>query len=114
MAEYVQVAAVADLPPGQARAVEVGGRKIALFNVDGALYAIDDSCTHEYTPLSTGPRSGEIVTCAKHGSRFNVRTGRVLSLPAVVPVNTYPVRVEDGQIYILPEPQRGHGMPHKA
>lgn len=114
MAEYVQVAAVAELPPGQAKAVEADGRRIALFNVDGAIYAIDDSCTHEYTPLSSGPRSGEIVTCAKHGSRFNVRTGRVLSLPAVVPVSTYPVKVEDGKIYVLPEPQRGHGMPHKA
>ncbi len=94
--------------------ITAGGRTIAVFNVDGAFCAIDDSCTHEYAPLSEGARSGEVVTCPKHGSRFNVRTGRVLSLPAVVPVNTYPVKVEDGQVFVLPEPQRGRGMPHKV
>jgi len=114
MAEYVRVAAVDQIPPGAAAAVTVDGRTVALFNVGGTFYAVDDTCTHEYASLSQGARSGEIVTCPKHGSRFNVRTGRVLSLPAVVPVNTYPVKVEDGQIYILPEPQRGRGMPHKV
>lgn len=112
-APYVRVAAVGDIPPGGALAVQAAGRSIAVFNVDGTFLAIDDTCTHEYAPLSQGPRTGEIVTCPKHGSRFNLRTGRVLSLPAVVPVSTYPVRVEDGQVLVLPEPQRGHGMPHK-
>lgn len=111
---YVRVASVEEIPSGGARAVLAGGRTVAVFNVDGTFYAVDDTCTHEYAPLSQGARNGEIVTCPKHGSRFNVRTGRVLSLPAVVPVSTYPVKVEDGQVYILPEPQRGHGMPHKA
>ncbi|HEY6104330.1 MAG TPA: non-heme iron oxygenase ferredoxin subunit [bacterium] len=111
---YLRVASVEEIPSGGALAVPVGGRTVAVFNVDGTFYAVDDTCTHEYAPLSQGARNGEIVTCSKHGSRFNVRTGRVLSLPAVVPVSTYPVKVEDGQVYILPEPQRGHGMPHKA
>jgi len=114
MAEYVRVAAVEEIAPGGAMVVTVEGWTIAVFNVEGTFYAVDDTCTHEYASLSRGTRSGEIVTCPKHGSRFDVRTGRVLSLPAVVPVNTYPVRVEDGQVYILPEPQRGRGMPHKA
>lgn len=114
MAEFVRVAAAADVPPGGAAMATVDGRTIAVFNVEGTFYAVDDSCTHEYASLSQGARSGEIVTCPKHGSRFNVRTGRVLSLPAVVPLNTYPVKVEDGQVYVLPEPQRGRGMPHKA
>ena len=113
-AEYVRVASVEEIPPGGVLAVSAGGRTVAVFNVDGTFHAVDDTCTHEYAPLSQGARSGEIVTCSKHGSRFNVRTGRVLSLPAVVPVSTYPVKVEDGQVYILPSPQRGHGMPHKA
>lgn len=114
MAEFVRVAAAKDIPPGGAAIVETDGRTIAVFNVDGEFYAIDDTCTHEEASLSAGERSGEIVTCPKHGSRFNVRTGRVLSLPAVVPVNTYPVKVEEGQILILPDPQRGRGMPHKV
>ena len=114
MAEFMHVASAAELPPGGVTVITAGGRSIAVFNVEGAFYAIDDSCTHEYAPLSPGTRVGEIVTCPKHGSRFNVRTGGVLSLPAVVPVNIYPVKVEDGQVYVLPEPQRGRGMPHKA
>lgn len=114
MAEFVRVAAASDVPPGGATVVELDGRRIAVFNVDGAYYAIDDTCTHEEASLSAGGCNGEIVTCPKHGSRFNVRTGRVLSLPAVVPVNTYPVKVDDGQILVLPEPQRGRGMPHKV
>lgn len=112
--DYVRVASIEEIPPGGALAVPVGGRTVAVFNVDGTFHAVDDTCTHEYAPLSQGTRNGEIVTCPKHGSRFNVRTGRVLSLPAVVPVSTYPVKVEDGHVYVLPEPQRGHGMPHKA
>jgi len=112
--EYVRVAAVDEVPPGGVTVASIGGRTIAIFNVDGSFYAVDDTCTHEYASLSQGPRSAEIVTCPKHGSRFNVRTGRVLSLPAAVPVSTYPVKVEAGQIYVLPEPQRGRGMPHKA
>jgi len=111
--EYLRVAATDEVPPGGVTSVSVAGRRIAIFNVDGTFYAVDDTCTHEYAPLSQGPRNGEVVTCPKHGSRFNVRTGRVLSLPAVVPLSTYPVRVEGGQISILPEPQRGRGMPHK-
>jgi 3-phenylpropionate/trans-cinnamate dioxygenase ferredoxin subunit len=114
MAEYVRVGPAAEIPPGAVRVVAVEGRRIAIFNVDGAFHAVDDSCTHEYAPLSDGARSGEIVTCPKHGSRFNVRTGRVLSLPAVVPVSIYPVKVEDGDVFVLPTPQRGVGMPHKV
>ncbi|MDQ7842425.1 MAG: non-heme iron oxygenase ferredoxin subunit [Armatimonadota bacterium] len=114
MAEYVRVAAADEIAPGDALVVAVEGRTIAVFNVGGTLYAVDDICTHEYASLSQGARNGEIVTCPKHGSRFDVRTGRVLSLPAVVPLNTYPVKVDDGQVYVLPVPQRGRGMPHKV
>jgi len=114
MADGVRVAAAADVPPGGAVVVEVAGHRIAVFNVDGAFYAIDDRCTHEEASLAEGAHHGGIVACPRHGSRFDVRTGRVLSLPAVVPVNTYPVTVEDGQVFVRPEPQRGRGMPHKA
>ena len=114
MAEFVKVASIQELPPGAGKVVTVDGRRIALFNVDGTVYAIDDTCTHEEASLGEGALHGDIVACPKHGSRFNVRTGRVLSLPAVIPVSTYPVKIEDGQIYVLPEPQKGRGMPHKA
>lgn len=114
MAEYVRVAATEEIPPGQGKAVSLDDRRIAVFNVNGTFYAIDDTCTHEEASLAEGAMYGDIVACPKHGSRFHLPTGRVLSLPAVIPVDTYPVKVEDGQVWLLPEPQKGHGMPHKV
>jgi 3-phenylpropionate/trans-cinnamate dioxygenase ferredoxin subunit len=111
---YIPVAAVEEIPPGTAKLVHVGDYKVAVFNVDGTFHAIDDVCTHEEASLAAGPIYGDIVACPKHGSRFHIPTGRVLSLPAVVPVDTYPIKVEGGQVWVLPDPRRGHGMPHKA
>ncbi len=113
-AEFVNAASVDDLPPGTSKVVTVEGRRIALFNVNGTFYAVDDTCTHEEASLGAGAVYGEIVACPKHGSRFHLLTGRVLSLPAVVPLNTYEVKVEAGQVLVLPVPHRGRGMPHKA
>lgn len=112
-AAFVKVVAVGDVPPGTGKSITVDGQRIALFNVNGTFYAIDDTCTHEEASLAAGPVYGEIVACPKHGSRFHLPTGRVLSLPAVVPVSTYQVKVEEGQVLLLPVPQRGRGMPHK-
>jgi len=114
VSDFVRVAAAGDVPPGSGRRVDVGGYRIALFNVNGTFYAVDDVCTHEEASLSEGPLSGEIVACPKHGSRFHVPTGRVLSLPAVRPLNTYEVKVEGGEVLLLPQPRRGVGMPHKV
>ncbi len=114
MAEFVRVAAADEIPPGQGRRYDVDGYHIAVFNVGGTFYAVDDTCTHELASLSEGALSGEIVACPKHGSRFHLPTGRVLSLPAVRPVNTYEVKVEDGAVLVLPQPRRGVGMPHKV
>src|SRR5438094_4016716 len=68
MAEFVKVAKTGEIAPGEARAVEAGGKKIALFNVDGTFYAIDDTCTHRGGPLSEGMLMGEEVTCPWHGA----------------------------------------------
>jgi len=114
VSDFVRVAAATDVPPGSGRRVDVDGYRIALFNVNGTFYAVDDVCTHEEASLSEGALSGEIVACPKHGSRFHVPTGRVLSLPAVRPVNTYEVKVEGGDVLLLPQPRRGVGMPHKV
>lgn len=112
--EYIPVAAADEIPPGKGKLVQVNGHRVAVFNVGGTFYAIDDVCTHEETSLSSGPVYGDIVACPKHGSRFHIPTGRVLSLPAVRPVDTYPVKVEEGQVWVLPTPQHGRGMPHKV
>ncbi len=113
MAGFVKVLMLADVPPGTAKRVEINGRKIAVVNARGVIYAIDDTCTHENESLSEGPVLGEIIACPKHGSRFHVQTGRVLSLPAVRPVNTYEVKVEGEDILLSPEPRPGQGMPHR-
>jgi 3-phenylpropionate/trans-cinnamate dioxygenase ferredoxin subunit len=113
MTDYVKVATVGEVPPGSAKQVIVDGRKVAVVNVRGTIYAVDDTCTHEEESLSGGPVVGELIVCPKHGSRFHVPTGRVLSLPAVRPVDTYAVKVEGEDILVSPEPRRGQGMPHK-
>jgi 3-phenylpropionate/trans-cinnamate dioxygenase ferredoxin subunit len=114
MSGFVKVATVDQIPPGQGRQVEVDGRRIALFNVGGRFYAVDDTCTHEEASLAAGELSGEIVACPKHGSRFHLPTGRVLSLPAVRPVDTYEVKVEGADVLVLPQPRKGVGMPHRV
>ena len=78
MAEFVKVAKTGEIAPGEARAVEAGGKKIALFNVNGTFYAIDDTCTHRGGPLSEGMLMGEEVTCPWHGAIFDVTSGTVL------------------------------------
>jgi 3-phenylpropionate/trans-cinnamate dioxygenase ferredoxin subunit len=113
MGAFVRVCRVEALPPGSVTRVEVDGHVVALANVDGQFYAIDDTCTHEDASLSEGGLVGEIVVCPKHGSRFNVKTGRVLSLPAVRSVAVYPVRVEGDEVMVSPDAQPPSGMPHR-
>src|SRR5215831_4226704 len=84
MPGYVKVARTNEVTPGQAKMVEVEGKKIALFNVDGSLYAIDDTCTHRGGPLSEGVLEGKQVTCPWHGATYDVTTGGVLGPPAPI------------------------------
>jgi 3-phenylpropionate/trans-cinnamate dioxygenase ferredoxin subunit len=99
-ARFVKLAGAADVAPGQVRVYEAEGRRIALCNVDGTFYAIDDVCTHDGGPLDQGELEGHQIECPRHGARFDVRNGRALALPAVMPVRSYPVRVEDGVVKV--------------
>lgn len=100
MADWRRVAELPDLPVGTMRKVYVDGRAIALYNVDGTIYATADECSHAVASLSTGELKGHEVTCPRHGARFDVRTGRQLCFPAVAPVKSYPVRI-DGAAVLL-------------
>jgi NAD(P)H-dependent nitrite reductase small subunit len=100
MAEFVKVAKVSDLSPGQGKMVETSGKKIALFNVDGSFYAIDDACTHRGGPLSEGMLEGTQVACPWHGATFDITTGAVLSNPAADGVAQYNTRVEGDDIEV--------------
>ncbi len=95
-----RVAALADVPPGTLRVVACDGRSLALANVDGVLYAIDNLCTHDNGPLGEGALRGERIVCPRHGAAFDARTGRVLTLPAVRSVRGYPVTVDGDALYI--------------
>ena len=93
MGKFVRVASTGDVPVGEAKYVDVDGEPIAVFHVGEHYYATSDVCTHEEASLSEGDLDGELIECPLHGARFNVRTGEVKSLPAVVRLKTYPVRV---------------------
>ena len=100
MSEFIKVAETKDIPPGRVKVVVVSDRRIALCNVDGQFFAIDDLCTHDGGPLGQGELQGDVIECPRHGARFNVRTGKVLALPAVKALNTYPVEVEGSEIRV--------------
>jgi len=100
MSEFIKVAETSDIPAGRVKVVLVGDRRIALCNVDGQLFAIDDLCTHDGGPLGQGDLQDDVIECPRHGARFNVRTGKVLALPAVKALNTYPVEVEGSEIRV--------------
>ena len=101
--ELIEVCPAAELPSGEMKLVEApDGAKIGVFNCAGTLYAIEDRCSHDDGPLAEGdfePDEG-VVICPRHGSRFDLRTGRPLSLPAYIPVDTFEVKVEDGIVRV--------------
>ncbi|MEW6248764.1 MAG: Rieske (2Fe-2S) protein [Nitrospirota bacterium] len=103
MAEYIRVIGTDDVPPGTGQVVEIDGRSLAIFNVDGTFYATDNTCAHRGGPLGEGELEGEVVTCPWHGWEYNVKTGISLTTPSAS-VKTYPVKVESGEVKILLQP----------
>ena len=97
---FVTVARVGEIPEGGVKVVRVDDQAIAVFNVGGEYYALDDVCTHDGGPLAEGPIDAHVVECPRHGARFDIRTGAVLSLPATVPVPAYTVRIEGDEIKV--------------
>jgi len=100
MPELVAVARIEEVPVGTVRSVEVAGRLIALCNFDGAIYAIDDVCTHDGGSLDQGELVGSEIECPRHGARFDVKTGRATRLPAIRPVRSYRVEIDGGSISV--------------
>ena len=100
MADFVKVAKTNEIEPGQARLVEVRGKPITVFNVDGQFFALDNTCTHRGGPLAEGEISGHEVTCPWHGATFDIRTGQVVGPPAQRAVAHYGVRVTGADIEV--------------
>jgi glycine betaine catabolism B len=98
--DFVNVADTQDIQPSQMKEVEVNGEKICLANVEGKYYAIGNVCTHLGGPLAQGKLEGHEVQCPWHGSRFDIRTGRVARPPAIRSEPTYEIKVEDDNILV--------------
>lgn len=99
MPQFVTVAACDDVPEGEGRSFEVAGTRIAVFNVGGEYYAIDDVCVHRGGPLGDGALAGSVVICPWHGWKFDVTSGRNPEDPEIG-VPTYPCRIENGHIEV--------------
>ena len=102
MIALVKVASIEEIPEGSSKHVEVEGEEIAVVNAGGVLYAVSDICSHEYFHLSDGEVDVDELTieCPKHGSTFSLTTGAPQSLPAVLPVRTYGVRLQGSDVMV--------------
>ena len=100
MAEFHKIAKTRDLAPGEVNVYEVEGHRVALCNVDGEFYAIEDVCTHDAGPLDQGELIGKQIKCPRHGAKFDVTTGKALTLPAVKPVPKHDVKVVGDDVYV--------------
>ena len=101
MDDYIKAVTVSTIPPGSMKTVVLSGRKLSIANVDGEFFAIDDTCSHAQCSLGTeGFIDGTVVTCGCHGATFEVTNGKVMSLPAVTDVASYPVKIDGGDILV--------------
>jgi 3-phenylpropionate/trans-cinnamate dioxygenase ferredoxin subunit len=98
--EYVSIGEEGDIKNGERLFVEIDDITLVIFNIDGQLYAIADECSHDDGPVGEGDLDGFEIICPRHGARFDIRTGKVLALPAIVDIPAYPVRIRDGQIEV--------------
>ncbi len=100
MPDFIRVAKVAEVPDPGRILVEIDDRMIALFHVVGHFYAIDDVCTHDGGPLAEGQLEGFAIACPRHGAKFDIRDGRVLSMPATKPTVAHEVKVEGDNVFV--------------
>ena len=99
MADYREAAKLEEVPPGSGTSVTVGDKAVALFNVEGKIYAMSDTCLHRAMPLGMGVLEGTVVRCRAHGWRYDVTTGALVDVPDMA-VPCFPSKVEDGKIWV--------------
>jgi 3-phenylpropionate/trans-cinnamate dioxygenase ferredoxin subunit len=100
MSDWADVAPASEFPSGTWRSVDLEGSAVAVFNLDGEYYAIEDVCTHDGGILTGGTLERDEIVCPRHGARFSIKTGEVLTPPAYENVATFPVRVQDGVVQV--------------
>ena len=96
--EFVEIAPSDQLPAGERIFIELEGKSIVIFNIAGKLFAIGDVCSHDNGPVGDGEIEENEIVCPRHGGRFDIRTGKATSLPPVVDIPSYPVRIVEGMI----------------
>ena len=106
-ARWISVAKAADLVAETPKVIALENVRVALIKTEGGentphlgIYCIEDVCTHDEGPMAEGPVEGEVIECPRHGAKFNIKTGAVLSMPAITPIRTFPVRVIDSKVEI--------------
>ncbi len=100
MSNWVDVCQAKDLKPGDHVVLDLDGTEVAVFNLGGEFYAIEDVCTHDGAEVASGELEGDTIVCPRHGARFCIRTGEVLSPPAYEDLHVFPVRVVDGIVQV--------------
>ena len=100
MTDWIDVCAANAMADNENIVVDVDGTDVAIFKLDGKFYAIEDVCTHDGAEIASGELEGDEIICPRHGARFCVKTGAVKSAPAYEAVDTFPVRIEEGQLQI--------------
>jgi len=98
--KYYPIIEPDEVPSGERIFLEIGKAKIALFNIAGKFYAIEDVCSHDDGPVGEGEVEGTEIICPRHGARFDLVTGKALAMPAIEDIPAYPVRVQNGMIEI--------------
>ena len=103
--KFVAVAKTNEIASGKVKVVYVDDAPVGIANVDGQFYAFADVCTHDDGPVAEGPLVGCTIECPRHGAQFDIRTGAVLRLPAVVPIPVYDLKVEGDEIKVSKSPR---------
>lgn len=102
---WIDVVCADELQPGKHLVVDLEGTAVAVFNLNGEFYAIEDTCTHDGAEIASGTLEKDVIVCPRHGARFCIKTGRVLSPPAYEDLHPFPVRVEGGVIQVRDDRQ---------
>jgi 3-phenylpropionate/trans-cinnamate dioxygenase ferredoxin subunit len=103
VSDWEEVAKIGEIESGTCKTVEVDGTQVALFNLDGEFYAIEDICPHDGSEISCGIILGEEIMCSRHGARFCIKTGKVTAPPAYDDIDKFPVRIENNAIQVRDE-----------
>ncbi|PIV33071.1 MAG: benzene 1,2-dioxygenase [Lysobacterales bacterium CG02_land_8_20_14_3_00_62_12] len=99
MALWTRVCGLNELAPGEHRVTDIEGALVAVFNIDGDFYAIEDVCTHDGAQLTGGPVIGHLIECPRHGAQFDVRSGVAVRGPAYAPISRFPIKLEADAIW---------------